>query len=231
MLFQQKYALSIMDWLWYKISLEKSKNSIRISWLSRIYNKICKYLPRILYVGEIYSEYICVCVCACILFFYREMLIKDSLLLPYNSPYSYQGWKADSSWCLSLQLSLWLGGLIFVFFFSGRDHRCFLVTSVASALIFPLTLVSICHTAANLSCNFSSWNLLRACHYIKTRNIYRGLSKVCMISSQPAFCTILPLIHYACSGHACFCLWNTRALSILGVLPAPSACTALFPAL
>lgn len=117
MLFQQKYALSIMDWLWYKISLEKSKNSIRISWLSRIYNKICKYLPCILYVGEIYSEYICACVCVCILFFYREMLIKDSLLLPYNSPYSYQGWKADSSWCLSLQLSLWLGGLIFVFFF------------------------------------------------------------------------------------------------------------------
>ena len=61
-----KYALStvaIMDWLWYKISLEKSKNSIRISWLSRIYNKICKYLPHILYVREIYSEYICVYLC------------------------------------------------------------------------------------------------------------------------------------------------------------------------
>ena len=61
-----KYALStvaIMDWLWYKISLEKSKNSIRISWLSRIYNKICKYLPHILFVREIYSEYICVYLC------------------------------------------------------------------------------------------------------------------------------------------------------------------------
>ena len=174
--------------------------------------------------------YLCVCLCVYTVSS-REMLIKDSLLLPYNSPYSYQWWKADSSWCLSLQLSLWLGGLIlFFFFFSYRDHRCFLVTSVASALIFPLTLVSICHTAANLSCNFSSWNLLRACHYIKTRNICRGLSKVCMISSQPAFCPVLPLIRYACWGHACFRLRNTRALPILRVLPPPSASAALFPA-
>lgn len=114
------------SWIGYGIRFpQKNQKTIRISWLSRIYNKICKYLPRILYVGEIYSEYICVCVCACILFFYREMLIKDSLLLLYNSPYSYQGWKADSSWCLSLQLSLWLGGLIFVFFFPAETTTVF----------------------------------------------------------------------------------------------------------